>query len=157
MEMTEDSDIQAIQMKAELDRGGKESITVYSCNCSIEALKRSEEAIDAADLVSEKHSFHPFPCDFSISGFLKWLSYDPCREVILQKQDICLSDVEDKRVAGLNDFSSLKECKCCLGGGGFCDLDIHAVDITTSQDANIDCSMFRCIETWWPTFIQRLW
>ncbi|XP_028064326.1 uncharacterized protein LOC114267493 isoform X4 [Camellia sinensis] len=64
MEMTEDNDIQTIQMKAELDRG----------------------------------------------------------EVILQKQDICLSDVEDKRVAGLNDFSSLKECKCCLGGGGFCDL-----------------------------------
>ncbi|KAL7252569.1 hypothetical protein ACSBR1_007183 [Camellia fascicularis] len=136
---------------------GKESITVYSCDCSIEALKRAEEVIDAADLVSEKHSFHPFPCDFSISGFLKRLSYDPCREVILPKQDICLSDVEDKRVAGLNDFSSLKECKCCLSGGGFCDLDIHAVGITTSQDANINCSMFRCIETWWPTSIQRLW
>ncbi|XP_028064323.1 uncharacterized protein LOC114267493 isoform X1 [Camellia sinensis] len=99
MEMTEDNDIQTIQMKAELDRG----------------------------------------------------------EVILQKQDICLSDVEDKRVAGLNDFSSLKECKCCLGGGGFCDLVIHAVGITTSQDANINCSMFHCIETWWPTSIQRLW
>ncbi|KAL7228313.1 hypothetical protein ACSBR2_007096 [Camellia fascicularis] len=152
MEMTEDSDIQAIRMKAELDRGclqtkgdikveeregkfeedkrhifegdikrkfmlvlvsglkpdmhffpsfsGKESITVYSCDCSIEALKRAEEVIDAAVLVLEKHSFHPFPCDFSISGFLKRLSYDPCREVILPKQDICLSDVEDKRVAG---------------------------------------------------------
>ncbi|CAL5322089.1 unnamed protein product [Camellia sinensis] len=41
------------------------------------------------------------------------------REVILQKQDICLSDVEHKRVAGLNDFSSLKECECCHGGVDF--------------------------------------
>ncbi|CAL5340313.1 unnamed protein product [Camellia sinensis] len=114
MEMTEDNDIQTIQMKAELDRGLEKRASLYTH--AIVAV------IDAADLGSEKHSFHPFPCDFSISGFLKWLSYDPCRGVILQKQDICLSDVEDKRVAGLNDFSSLKECKCCLGGGGFCDL-----------------------------------
>ncbi|KAL7228327.1 hypothetical protein ACSBR2_007110 [Camellia fascicularis] len=42
-----------------------------------------------------------------------------CREVILQKQDICLSDVEDKSMAGLNDFPSLKECKCFLGGVDF--------------------------------------
>ncbi|THG20511.1 hypothetical protein TEA_025255 [Camellia sinensis var. sinensis] len=87
---------------------------------------KAEEVIDAADFVSGKHCYHPFPCDFSISGFLKRLAWDPCIEVILQKQDICL-------------------------------LDIHAVGITTSQDANSNCSMFLCIETWWPTSIQRLW
>ncbi|CAL5363226.1 unnamed protein product [Camellia sinensis] len=98
---------------------GKESITVYSCDCSVEALKRAEEVIDATDLISVKHRFHPFPCDFSISGFPKWLACDSCREVNLQKQDTCLSDVEDKRGAGLNDFTSLKEHKCCLGGVDF--------------------------------------
>ena len=64
---------------------------VYSCDCSIEALKRAEEMIYAADLVSVKDRFHPFLCDFSFSGFPKWLACDPCSEGFLQKQDIFLS------------------------------------------------------------------
>lgn len=47
--------------------------------------------IDAADLVKTKQRFHPFLCDFSISGFPKWLACDPCREGILQKKDMLLS------------------------------------------------------------------
>ncbi|CAL5363251.1 unnamed protein product [Camellia sinensis] len=54
---------------------------------------KAEEVIDAADFVSGKNCYHPFPCDFSISGFLKRLAWDPCSEVILQKQDICLSGI----------------------------------------------------------------
>ncbi|PSR98090.1 Methyltransferase-like protein [Actinidia chinensis var. chinensis] len=98
---------------------GKQSITVYSCDCSIEALKRAEEMIYAADLVSVKDRFHPFLCDFSFIGFPKWLACDPCSEGFLQKQDIFLSDVKDTREAGINDFVSLKERKCCLGGVDF--------------------------------------
>ncbi|KAL7228340.1 hypothetical protein ACSBR2_007122 [Camellia fascicularis] len=77
---------------------------------SSDKYSKAEEVIDAADFVSGKHCYHPFPCDFSISGFLKRSAWDPCSEVILQKQDICLSD-------------------------------IHAVGITTSQDANSTCSI----------------
>ncbi|GFS41521.1 methyltransferase family protein [Actinidia rufa] len=102
---------------------GKQSITVYSCDCSIEALKRAEEMIYAADLVSVKDRFHPFLCDFSFTGFPKWLACDPCSEGFLQKQDIFLSDVKDTREAGINDFVSLKECKCCLGGVDFVTLE----------------------------------
>lgn len=69
---------------------GKESITVYSCDCCHEALERAQEMIDAADLVNVKQRFHPFLCDFSISGFPRWLACEHCREFILQKKDILL-------------------------------------------------------------------
>ncbi|KAF7143333.1 hypothetical protein RHSIM_Rhsim05G0175600 [Rhododendron simsii] len=101
---------------------GKESISVYSCDCCHEALKRAQEMIDAADLVKTKQRFHPFLCDFSISGFPKWLACDPCREGILQKKDMLLSalpDVKDTRGEGLNDSTSMNERNCCLGGVDF--------------------------------------
>ncbi|KAH7865350.1 hypothetical protein Vadar_005474 [Vaccinium darrowii] len=99
---------------------GKESITVYSCDCCHEALERAQEMIDAADLVNVKQRFHPFLCDFSISGFPRWLACEHCREFILQKKHILLPDVKDKIVVeGLNGFSSMKERSCCLGGVDF--------------------------------------
>lgn len=69
---------------------GKEGISVYSCDCCHEALKRAQEVVDAADLVKAKQRFHPFLCDFSISGFPKWLACDPCREGILQKKELLI-------------------------------------------------------------------
>ncbi|KAL7252576.1 hypothetical protein ACSBR1_007190 [Camellia fascicularis] len=56
-----------------------------------------------------------------LPGYSLWLGTNNRTpwEVILQKQDICLSDVEDESMAGLNDFPSLKECKCFLGGVDF--------------------------------------
>ncbi|KAL6958294.1 hypothetical protein U1Q18_043604 [Sarracenia purpurea var. burkii] len=120
---------------------GKESITVYPCDCSIEALKRAKEMIDAVDIVSVKHRFHPFVCDFAINGFPKWLACNPCREVILQKQDIYISDVKDKTAAGLNDFSSLKEGQCCLGGFDFVTLifTLSAVPLQRMPTAVAEC------------------
>ncbi|CAL5363249.1 unnamed protein product [Camellia sinensis] len=116
---------------------GKESITVSSCNCSIEALKRAEEVIAAADL---------------------WLAYDPCREVILQKQDICLSDVEDKSMAGLNDdFPSLKECKCCLGGVDFVTLISMLSALPLHRMPTAIAACFSVLKPGGLLLFRRLW
>ncbi|XAR64906.1 tRNA(Thr) (cytosine(32)-N(3))-methyltransferase, partial [Bertholletia excelsa] len=97
----------------------KESIAVYACDCSLEALKRAEEVIYATDLASAKQRFHPFPCDFSVTGFPKWLACDHCGACVPQSHDIGHSDDKGNRVSGLSNLSSVKECKCCLGGMNF--------------------------------------
>ncbi|KAL4191416.1 hypothetical protein AMTRI_Chr07g80430 [Amborella trichopoda] len=57
----------------------KDRIVVYACDCSMVALERAKEAVDAAE-ISQKHRFHPFYCDFSIDGFPSWIFCNACRE-----------------------------------------------------------------------------
>ncbi|KAF6153235.1 hypothetical protein GIB67_036581 [Kingdonia uniflora] len=52
---------------------GNQSIIVYACDCSTEALERANKMIEATVEVSIKQRFHPFFCDLSRSGFPNWL------------------------------------------------------------------------------------
>lgn len=70
---------------------GNEHIIVYACDCSSETLEKAEEIIDAATVASLRHRFRTFNCDFSITGFPKWLACHTCREVFMQKPQNCLS------------------------------------------------------------------
>lgn len=55
---------------------GRESIILYACDCSNEALERTKETIAVSDSTSAIHRFHPFLCDFSTTGFPSWLVYN---------------------------------------------------------------------------------
>lgn len=124
-----------------------EHIIVYACDCSSETLERAEEIIDAATVVSVIHRFRTFCCDFSVTGFPKWLVCHTCQEVFLQKQQNCLPgfelhllpcwtiivplcnmysrflfasiDVKESNGRHFNDSYSLKESGCCIGGVDF--------------------------------------
>ncbi|GMY20401.1 tRNA N(3)-methylcytidine methyltransferase METTL6 [Fagus crenata] len=98
---------------------GNEHIIVYACDCSSETLERAEEIIDAATVVSVRHRFRTFCCDFSVTGFPKWLVCHTCQEVFLQKQQNCLPDVKESNGRHFNDSYSLKESGCCIGGVDF--------------------------------------
>ncbi|XP_062178274.1 uncharacterized protein LOC133883086 isoform X2 [Alnus glutinosa] len=98
---------------------GNEHIVVYACDCSSETLERAKEIIDAATSVSVRLRFHTFCCDFSIAGFPKWLACHTCREVFLQKQQSCLSDVKENSGGYFNDSCSPEESGCCIGGVDF--------------------------------------
>lgn len=86
---------------------GNEHIIVYACDCSSEILERAEEIIDAATVVSVRHRFRTFCCDFSVTGLPKWLACHTCREVFLQKQQNCLSGFELTVSPALYDCCSL--------------------------------------------------
>ncbi|KAL6528214.1 hypothetical protein OROHE_015164 [Orobanche hederae] len=55
---------------------GRESIILYACDCSNEALERTKWTIAASNSTSAIHRFHPFLCDFSTTGFPSWLAYN---------------------------------------------------------------------------------
>uniref|UniRef100_A0A5B7BWP1 Putative methyltransferase-like protein 6 n=1 Tax=Davidia involucrata TaxID=16924 RepID=A0A5B7BWP1_DAVIN len=120
---------------------GKESIIVYACDCSTEALERAKEMIDATNELSVKHRFHPFHCDFSISGFPQWLACNLCQEFFSQKLPICISDVNDSSSTDLNDLSSSKENNCCIGGVDFVTLifTLSAVPLHRMPTAIASC------------------
>lgn len=71
---------------------GNESIIVYACDCSNEALERAKEMINSTDIISSAtHRFQPFCCDFSTNGFPEWLACNLCREKISPKQHVYIS------------------------------------------------------------------
>ncbi|XP_030960821.1 tRNA N(3)-methylcytidine methyltransferase METTL6 [Quercus lobata] len=111
---------------------GNEHIIVYACDCSSEILERAEEIIDAATVVPVRHRFRTFCCDFSVTGLPKWLACHTCREVFLQKQQNCLSDVKESHERHYNDSNSLKESTSCIGGMDFVTL-IFTLSAVTFQ------------------------
>ncbi|KAB1202493.1 Methyltransferase-like protein 6 [Morella rubra] len=94
---------------------GNEHIIVYACDCSSETLEKAEEIIDAAIVASLRHRFRTFNCDFSITGFPKWLACHTCREVFMQKPQNCLSDAKENP----RTMYPLNEVGCCIGGVDF--------------------------------------
>ncbi|KAL5566904.1 hypothetical protein UlMin_030068 [Ulmus minor] len=99
---------------------GNENAIVYACDCSTETLERAKEIVDASNIVSIKHRFHPFYCDLSESGFPTWLACSQCRDLHLQPQQNYLSDVRvNNNKATFNDSYPLKENGCCCGGVDF--------------------------------------
>ncbi|XP_059628491.1 uncharacterized protein LOC132271201 isoform X2 [Cornus florida] len=158
---------------------GKERIIVCACDCSTEALERAKELIYATNIVSVSHRFRTFHCDFSVSGFPKWLACNLCQEIFSKKGHNCFSDFSDKMRNDLNDFFSSEGNYCCMGGVDFITLGesscwlfpvcvihqmgiqkspyIHAISSTTSQNANCYRRVLLCFKTRWPTLIQGLW
>ncbi|KAF8394306.1 hypothetical protein HHK36_020513 [Tetracentron sinense] len=120
---------------------GKESIIVYACDCSTEALERAKEMIDASGGVSLKQRFHPFSCDFSRNGFPKWLACDSCQKSSPQMQHDSFPDVIENKGTGLNDLSSLAEDQCCIGGVDFVTLifTLSAVQFHNMPTAIAEC------------------
>lgn len=96
---------------------GNKNMVIYACDCSTEALERTEESIRAAHLISD--CFRTFCCDFSTTGFPKWLACNPCQETSSRKQQSCFSDVEENGRMLSHDNFSLKESSCCVGGVDF--------------------------------------
>lgn len=91
---------------------GKRDMIVYACDSSTEALERAKEVINTANIDSVKQQFHPFYCDFSITGFPKWLACDSCRQNFLHG---CFSD---ERIQ-LSELSDSPEVDFCIGGVDF--------------------------------------
>ncbi|KAL0358606.1 UNVERIFIED_CONTAM: O-methyltransferase 3 [Sesamum angustifolium] len=86
---------------------GRESMILYACDCSNEAIVRAKEIIGAANSISDKHRFHPFQCDFSTTGFPSWLACN-----------ICSGANSSYEINGLNPSCS-NETECCIGGVDF--------------------------------------
>ncbi|CAK9153049.1 unnamed protein product [Ilex paraguariensis] len=118
-----------------------ESITVYACDCSSEALEWAKEMINAADGISAKNLFHPFQCDFSRSGVPKWLACDTCRQIFSHTQHACISDINKNRRRDLNDLTFSKETSCCIGGVDFVTLifTLSAIPLLEMPAAIAEC------------------
>ncbi|XP_010274837.1 PREDICTED: methyltransferase-like protein 6 isoform X1 [Nelumbo nucifera] len=98
---------------------GKQIITVYACDCSMEALERAKDIICTTDGLSIEHRFHPFLCDLSLNGFPKWLICDFCRKPSPHKpNDFCLSDANKNKEVSMDRISS-EGGQCCIGGVDF--------------------------------------
>ncbi|KAL0403536.1 UNVERIFIED_CONTAM: tRNA N(3)-methylcytidine methyltransferase METTL2 [Sesamum radiatum] len=98
---------------------GRESMILYACDCSNEALVRAKEIIGAANSISDKHRFHPFQCDFSTTGFPSWLVCNICLGSSLQKHHLGFSGANSSyEINGLNPSCS-DETECCTGGVDF--------------------------------------
>ncbi|QHO38254.1 Methyltransferase-like protein [Arachis hypogaea] len=94
-------------------------VIVYACDCSDETLERAKEILGAATIVAFSHRFRTFCCDVSTDGFPNWLVCNPCRDRVLQKPSMCLSDVKhDNGMHSTNPFK-LEGCECCIGGVDF--------------------------------------
>lgn len=65
---------------------GNEGIFLYGCDCSDEAVQRTKENINAANLASAEQRFYLFQCDFSASRFPQWLICNSCRESSLPER-----------------------------------------------------------------------
>lgn len=95
---------------------GNETIIVYACDCSNEALNRAKDMINAANLVSAMHRFHPFLCDFSTSRFPMWLACGSCRKSFFPKEYINCSDAISVSGGDICKPSCSMENSCCIGG-----------------------------------------
>ncbi|XP_059628490.1 uncharacterized protein LOC132271201 isoform X1 [Cornus florida] len=120
---------------------GKERIIVCACDCSTEALERAKELIYATNIVSVSHRFRTFHCDFSVSGFPKWLACNLCQEIFSKKGHNCFSDFSDKMRNDLNDFFSSEGNYCCMGGVDFITLifTLSAVPLHRMPTAIAEC------------------
>ncbi|KAK3025532.1 hypothetical protein RJ639_041524 [Escallonia herrerae] len=119
---------------------GKETIIVYACDCSTEALERTKEVIDAAMVISVKHRFRLFCCDFSTNGFPKWLTCNSCKESIPQEQRAFLSDVKNNGNI-VTELTSSTEADCCISGVDFVTLifTLSAVPLHRMSKAIAEC------------------
>uniref|UniRef100_A0A1J3CK07 tRNA N(3)-methylcytidine methyltransferase n=2 Tax=Noccaea caerulescens TaxID=107243 RepID=A0A1J3CK07_NOCCA len=92
---------------------GSKNIAVYACDCSSEALVRTEENIDLA--IASADNFHSFCCDFSKSKFPNWVACDHCRDNFKLKKDRYHSggseDIHGNYKCSLNEH--------CIGGVDF--------------------------------------
>ncbi|CAM8897009.1 unnamed protein product [Rhodiola kirilowii] len=92
----------------------QEHITVYACDCSSEALERASDVIEAAKINSVRDRFYTFLCDFSVTGFPKWIFCDFCRKSFpLQCQVATGAGVRS------NDIQTLTNRDLCIGGVDF--------------------------------------
>lgn len=89
-----------------------ETAIVYACDCSIQALERSKQNIRASNVNAFQSRFHPFHCDFSITGFPPWLACNYCKQTSLSCHhipDICCNAPRDSNLF-------FKDANCCIGG-----------------------------------------
>eukprot|EP01018_Ginkgo_biloba_P034208 Gb_23036 [translate_table: standard] len=107
------------------------SLVVYACDCSMVALERAQEMVDAATGVSGACRFNPFYCDFSLESFPSWLCCISCRESF-QAQAKHNQEGNDHHNAGVlvveghafgaDGEANIKETdderhrQCCIGG-----------------------------------------
>ncbi|XP_062084430.1 uncharacterized protein LOC133790704 isoform X3 [Humulus lupulus] len=100
---------------------GNENIIVYACDCSSEILERAKEIVNDSNVVALRNRFHPFYCDLSVTRFPSWLACNQCRDLNLQTQQSCLSDVRinNNNKANSDDAYSLEGSGCCKGGVDF--------------------------------------
>lgn len=106
------------------------SVVVYACDCSMDALERAREMVDAATPVSEACRFHAFYCDLSLESFPSWICCLSCRESF-QAQAKDNRKGNDCPVTGLlvteghnatshggqiKETSDHGHMECCIGG-----------------------------------------
>ncbi|KAM7532218.1 hypothetical protein LguiB_035628 [Lonicera macranthoides] len=121
---------------------GNDSIIVYACDCSNEALERAKAMINSTNIISSAtHRFQPFCCDFSTNGFPEWLACNLCREKISPKPHVYISDVNQNNWRGSNYFCPSKETNCCIGGVDFICLifTLSAVPVHRMPAAIAEC------------------
>ncbi|KAH9324950.1 hypothetical protein KI387_005128 [Taxus chinensis] len=109
-------------------------IFVYACDCSIVALEKAQEMVDAAIGVSGTHRFKPFCCDFSIGAFPNWLCCMSCRESFqpqlddkkegnnhLDTKDVLGEDHNITTYTGVDikEITDHGNKQCCIGGVDF--------------------------------------
>ncbi|KAK1421166.1 hypothetical protein QVD17_23305 [Tagetes erecta] len=118
----------------------KESILVFACDCSTEALDRATENIQASNVVSASSRFRPFCWDFSTCRSPKWLMCDSCYKTSLPKQSMSLLDFDNCETDATNIASS-KEGECCIGGMDFVTLifTLSAVPLHRMYTAVAEC------------------
>ncbi|KAL6562989.1 hypothetical protein OROHE_005576 [Orobanche hederae] len=97
---------------------GRESIILYACDCSNEALERTKETIGASDSTFAIHRFHPFLCDFSTTGFPSWQANTDDAKSCIGGVDFVtlvftLSALPPDRIS-----KAIKECFSVLKPGG---------------------------------------
>lgn len=103
---------------------GNQRVTVYACDCSSEALERTKAMIGTFDEGSINQRFHPFVCDFSLTGFPSWL--------------ICNNE---NKGTELDELASWKQAQCCAGGMDFITLifTLSAVPFQNMPTAILEC------------------
>ncbi|KAG8390024.1 hypothetical protein BUALT_Bualt01G0040200 [Buddleja alternifolia] len=120
---------------------GRQSIILYACDCSSEALERVKEIINDANSISVKHRFHPFQCDFSTVGFPSWLACSTCRGSFLQNHNLRFSGANNSYI--INDLNQpcSNEVKCCVGGVDFVTLifTLSALPLDRMPNAIAQC------------------
>ncbi|XP_073127469.1 uncharacterized protein [Henckelia pumila] len=98
---------------------GQESVSVYACDCSNEALERAKVVIGSTNSISNKSRFCPFQCDFSTFGFPSWLACESCSRSFPQTCKFGFPGASSSnKINGLNP-SNFGENKRCIGGVDF--------------------------------------
>nr|GMD55844.1 methyltransferase-like protein 6 [Ipomoea batatas]GME20717.1 methyltransferase-like protein 6 [Ipomoea batatas] len=98
---------------------GNEGIFLYGCDCSDEAVQRTKENINAANLASAEQRFYLFQCDFSASRFPQWLICNSCRESSLPERRAWSPDSNCNWKRYFPDPLCLVGNSCCIGGVDF--------------------------------------